>query len=585
MLCKEHRFGKPTEKAKVRRLETFRVDTFSGARWEFHADGTISFQPSVTNLMGLYPLIGRFSVTESGITFHVSKQASAGVAVTLDGILRPSERGYSLVAINTTAGRSGLHIDRISQQLDPSPGKEPAAERLIGGISLPSTFAVSIMGTTDEIEVGPVAGTLTIEPADLEAPYPLLISLSSPDLTVPGAIQWTVSPALAPQAKVSIANGRLTLEVEFDQPGLLLWIAAVPESPIPDLALPFAIRHGRMVLAVDRDKVSGSLAATGVSPVFESREGTYNVQFTGQRQEEKGAVPTHPEQGLALDSRHLQFPVFDLDFPIFDITLNGETECGTFEDLAATLIISRTEPEVFELMLATEGPTRNGWIAWTSESLDRITHLQGNRITAAYPDDESPDVSWWTGDGTSVDLVYAIPERARIAIIIGQDAEITGTIEGTGNAAVHEQLKPSFYRANFRPLAWAGCRSAGKTLNQAGLNGSWQDAGAFGTLVLRVENGRTQRCLWQPRGRYPRGRLAGSLCRLHVARPKWAPRLGVLGAGSQSGDAGGPMGGERRHWGDRESSRRPHPASAESTCARLTRKDVTELRPTLAANW
>lgn len=196
-----------------------------------------------------------------------------------------------------------------------------------------------------------------------------------------------------------------------------------------------------------------------------------------------------PKPKILVDTKNPAASVFDLDFPIFDALICGETEYGPFQDIPATLIFNRDGDNI-QLVLASQLEiTCNGWIVWITGSLDK-SHFQGRKVSVTYPIDPSPYFSWYVGEEGSGDYFCSIPDHAHLIVSIETDEEIGGTIEAVGTTVRQDKTHPCRLRAKFTGK-WRGANvdQLRRSLNRVTLDGRWKGMEPLRSLTLNVKSG------------------------------------------------------------------------------------------------
>ena len=453
-----YKFGEGSSEEKIHKIFEENVrKIFGNSKWIFFDKKSFIFGSSQFNADGDY------SITDNVFEFH--GQSIAGAIFTLDGFIRPQKDSFVLDAIYTVSLKGRQQVGRVSQILHqevqvpsaPTPPEKPVE---IEGIPVPSSYKIELTGTTDGQEFGPLVASLDISPSQPGDPNPFQIMFTSHPLNAIGHTSWfSVIPPREKDkglsSEIIIKPGpevELKLKSDTKSGWAATWDTVDKDLKIPGINATAGVRNGTLTFSIQGDRITGEIHATGES--WHGRSSDYQARFTGQRQGpgSMSAERTDDERLREYTPLSIGKTVDIGGVPVssvFEVELTGKTEAQSFGPLSAKVLINESEPgdsNPFSIRLLTQGPSKNGWLAWNSFELDEshqeveptsIINAQDGKVRMELkPGTFSMNhgLFWFTlekKESSPDDTTMVYPEKATLEFSVQGD-HISGTISASG---------------------------------------------------------------------------------------------------------------------------------------------------------
>ena len=352
-------------------------------------DDSQTSQPPNFLLTGTVQTVGK--PAQQGYELHAQNRTPSGSVFTLDVIVRKTTEGHFLNGIYSFSLRGFLQIGRIALELEGELSQPPnftmadVSEPItVAGISLPSTYAVTLSGTVSGQTFSGVSGILTLTADPKSDKLGIHIDLMSGGIEPrTGDIQWNSSNLFDDRtmtSEVRIGSERQLvhhLKSNSDHSVSSSWfdsIVAIGDISIPSMV---SITDGTLKLSlIGEDGIQGEIRATG-KEISGEESGEYYALFEGKR-------TTLPEVELndpfLLTDDHIQY-VEGVPIPsVFDLELSGTVDDTPFGPIPGELMINNSDSgnENLSLMFLTGNYgalEEAGNISWVSAD-DGLQQIQ-----------------------------------------------------------------------------------------------------------------------------------------------------------------------------------------------------------------
>lgn len=291
--------------------------TLKGATWTFYPDGKFIFMPQQREEgSSLVPFIAG---TYTRMNNHFELQGEylhSGLSFSIDGQLRIESEVLVLEMLYTHSSQQSQQIAEIRQALTPiaiteshlpqiengtpvglTPSEtlesslilpETNITTVVDGVPVPSTFEISLAGTTGTQPFSGLPGKLIIsESTSAEShPFDVWIATTTAE-TVNGWLVWQSQQdgQIASSGEMQVAAGRVQMEITPDTnlPALQWWFTLAGED---GLEIGAFAETAILTFSIEGERISGEIRASGrySSNTEFNQPTTYTATFTGHKQ-------------------------------------------------------------------------------------------------------------------------------------------------------------------------------------------------------------------------------------------------------------------------------------------------------------
>ena len=280
-------------------LSTSRTEAvFSRGTWQFLEGGRFVFTPSPGAYVrqDVFPINGTYSVLDEQITLQGESQSEENSDIfSIDGTVQLQGSTAQINIIYAATARGSESVVQISQVLTEASQSTEEEVAIIGGVSVPSEFAVSFTGSVDDQAFGSLSGNLKILPS----PYgndinPFFVSLSTDVQNEFGSFYWVSkgerSPGLSSSnesySRLAVENGQVAVNLnpsEGNARSDIFWFTEDPGTLGQIAQAPIGVnqvRRGEMSFKINGDQVEGTFSTSGTN--WFGQESDYQADFSGQ---------------------------------------------------------------------------------------------------------------------------------------------------------------------------------------------------------------------------------------------------------------------------------------------------------------
>ncbi len=441
----------PAEETRAREsLSTL----FAQASWTFFSDGTFRFVPSLSADIrdDLFPITGTYRRQRGTIEFRAYRSSSLKARASLDGIIHETPEGGQLEAVYAVAAIQ-VELASVRQDLSSAPSLARPASEQVGGVSIPTVFAVSLDGLLDGEALPRRQAELKVLPSSVGSREPLALRFETVGQISNGSFTWASASEKSMRLELVVQGGAVRAQVDAPEGDVLApsWWAASREPGLSGISVPFGALHGQIRFTVSGDEVSGEIEATGSELSAAHRHNhLYKASFHGRRSDSTLADPSltaEPAPGVpsaALPPEGREFA----------ITLTGTTEAGEFTAIDGQFFLLPQGEKRFSLTLSTPGDLRPGWLTASSNlTIPVLSPAQKVTLTLGSPAAPlSQESAWATRDSPAQSgSVLATAQKILLSFTLSGE-QIEGEIEAEGVKSTVAG-GPSHYRAIFRGQA------------------------------------------------------------------------------------------------------------------------------------
>ena len=442
---------------------------FLRGTWQFLEGGRFIFTPSprADVRKDIFPINGTYSVSGNQITLQGESQSEEGSdTFSIDGTVQLQGNTAQINIIYAATARGSEFVVQISQVLTEASQAPEEEISIIGGVSVPSEFAVSFTGSVDSQLFSSLSGKLEILPSLSDnGGNPFFVSLSTDIQNELGSFYWVskgeqppgVSNSSEFYSRLTAENGQVEVTLtpsEAIARSDIFWFTEDLGSLGQIVQAPIGVnqvRRGAMSFVINGDQVEGTFSTTGTN--WFGQESNYQADFSGQlvSQQSVGA----PSVKLASSKNAAYFlekgaaQVLAQNGELGRASFDGTWQTETF----GTVTLSQQGQDVEGTYTGREGGQIRGSVA-------------GSRL----------DFSWQDSQGSGWGFFRAIANGRTLAGQWGQDNEpnesenITASRIGTTDVAVPAVTVENLLEESFRgrELAIEGrCDEAVPVLNQS----------------------------------------------------------------------------------------------------------------------